>query len=195
MKKWSLWLIVLLILSVVPARATQQWQLDPDHTRFFFAIQHIYATVHGEFADFTGDVAFDPAHPEQSHFNLVVKTASVNTNIGKRDTHLRSDDFFAVAKYPEMTFKSTKVTKEGENRYRVDGVMTIKDVTKEMPLEFVYHGQKDSPLMPGKIVAGLDTSFTLDRLLYHVGDEKFYKMGAVGKDVEVQITMELLRDK
>ncbi len=194
MKKWSLWLLLLLVFSAVPARA-QQWQLDPDHTRFFFAIQHIYAAVRGEFADFTGDVAFDPAHPEQSHFNLVVKTASVNTNIGKRDTHLRSDDFFATGKYPQMTFKSSKVIKVGDNRYRVDGLVTIKDVTKEMALEFVYHGQKANPLMPGKIVAGLDTSFTLDRLVFHVGDEKFYKMGVVGKDVEVLITMELLRDK
>jgi polyisoprenoid-binding protein YceI len=194
MKKLSLWLLLFLVLTAVPARA-QQWQLDPDHTRFFFAIQHIYATVRGEFADFTGDVAFDPAHPEQSHFILVVKTASVNTNIGKRDTHLRSGDFFDTGKYPQMTFRSSKVTKTGDNHYRVDGVLTIKDVSKQMPLEFIYHGQKDSPLMPGKIVAGLDTTFTLDRLAFHVGDEKFYKMGAVGKDVEVQITMELLRDK
>ena len=194
MKKWSRGLLILLILIAVPVQA-QQWQLDPDHTRFFFAIQHIYATVRGEFADFTGDIAFDPAHPEQSHFNLVVKTASVNTNIGKRDTHLRSDAFFATGKYPQMTFKSTKVTKVGDNHFRADGVMTIKDVSKDMPLDFIYHGQKDSPLMPGKIVAGLDANFTLDRLVFHVGDEQFYKMGAVGKDVEVQITMELLRDK
>lgn len=194
MKKWSLWLVLLLIFSAVPAHA-QQWQLDPDHTRFYFAIQHIYSTVRGEFADFSGDVAFDPAHLEQSHFILVVKTASVNTNIGKRDTHLRSGDFFDTGKYPQMTFKSTKVSKVGDNRYRADGVLTIKDVSKAMPLEFTYLGQKDSPLMPGKIVAGLNSTFTLDRLLFHVGDGKFYKMGAVGKDVEVQITMELLRDK
>jgi polyisoprenoid-binding protein YceI len=194
MKKWSLWLILLLVFSAVPARA-QQWQLDPDHTRFYFAIQHIYSTVRGEFADFTGEVAFDPAHPEQSHFNLVVKTASVNTNIGKRDTHLRSGDFFETGKYPRMVYNSTKVSKVADNRYRVDGLLTIKDVTKAMPLEFVYHGQKDSPLMPGKIVAGLDTGFTLDRLAFHVGDGKFFKMGAIGKDVEVLITMELLRDK
>lgn len=194
MKKMSLWLLLLVVFSAVPAQA-RQWQLDPDHTRFYFAIQHIYSTVRGEFADFTGDVFFDPARPEQSRFNLVVKTKGVNTNIGKRDTHLRSGDFFDTGKYPEMTFKSTKVAKVGDNRYRVDGLLTIKDVTKPLPLEFTYHGQKDSPLMPGKVVAGLDTSFTLDRLAFHVGDGKFYKMGAIGKDVEVLITMELLRDK
>ncbi|NTV15758.1 MAG: YceI family protein [Desulfobulbaceae bacterium] len=194
MKKWSWWLIFWLVCSAVPAQA-QQWQLDPDHSRFYFAIQHIYATVRGEFADFSGEVAFDPAHPEQSRFNLVVKTKSVNTNIGKRDTHLRSDDFFAAGKYPRMTFKSTKVSKIGDNRFRADGLLTIKDVSKALPLEFVYHGQKESPLMPGKIVAGLDTTFTLDRLAFHVGDGKFYQLGAIGKDVEVLITLELLRDK
>jgi polyisoprenoid-binding protein YceI len=94
-----------------------------------------------------------------------------------------------------MTFKSSRITREGENRFRVDGLLTIKDVTKEMPLVFTYHGQQDNPLVAGKIVAGLDAAFTLDRLAFHVGDGKFYKMGVVGKDVEVLITVEMLRDK
>lgn len=194
MKKWIMLMILPLLISAVPALA-QQWQPDPYHTRFFFEVRHIYATVRGEFADFNGDIAFDPEHPETSHFNFVVKTKSVNTNVDLRDADLRSDQFFAVGTYPEMTFKSSRVTREADNRYRVDGLLTIKDVTKEWPLEFVYYGQKVDPLQPGKIVAGLDCKFTLDRLAFHVGDGKFYKMGAIGKDVKVLITIEMLRDK
>ena len=182
MKKWTLLIIPFLLLGAFPAHA-QQWQLDQDHSRFYFSVKHIYATVRGEFADFSGDVNFDPAKPEKSHFNFTVMTESVNTGIGKRDTHLRSNEFFDAGKYPVMTFKSTKVTKEADNRFRVDGLLTIKDVTKKLPLIFNYHGQKDNNLMPGKVVAGLDAALNLDRLAFHVGTGKFYKMGAVDKDV------------
>lgn len=185
---------MMFFLTSIPAMA-QQWKLDQVHTGFLFEIDHIYATIRGQFTDFTGDVVFDPAAPEKSKFNFVVKTESINTNIGKRDIHLQSDDFFAARTFPTMTYTSTKVTKTGENRYTVDGKITIKDVTKEMPLEFIYHGQKENPMKQGEVVTGLDSHFTLDRLAFHVGDGKFYKMGIVGKDVKVLITLEMVRDK
>jgi polyisoprenoid-binding protein YceI len=143
--------------------------------------------------DFSGDVYFDPANPGKSRFDFVIKVDSVDTKQGKRDTHLRSPDFFDAAKYPLMTFKSSRVSHGGSNKYIVEGVLTIKDVSRDVALEFVYHGQKDNPLKPGEIVAGLDTRLTIDRLEYHVGDGKFYKMGVVGKDVDILLTMELLR--
>lgn len=191
MKKSTLILLLLSLLISTPALA-REWQLDPVHTGFLFEIKHIYATVRGQFGDFSGTIIFDPDHPEKSKFDLVVKTESINTNNGKRDTHLRSDDFFGVRTYPVMTFKSNKVTRAADNRYRVDGTLTIKDVSVEMPLEFIYHGQRDNPLKKGEIVAGLDAGFTLDRLAFHVGDGKFYNMGAVGKDVDVLITIEMM---
>ena len=80
-----------------------------------------------------------------------------------------------------------------DNVYIVDGTLTIKDVSKNLSLEFVYHGQKDNPLKPGETVAGLDSRLTIDRLEYNVGDGKFYKMGVVDKDVNIAFTMELLR--
>ena len=194
MKKWTLLIIPFLLLGAFPAHA-QQWQLDQDHSSFYFSVKHIYASIRGDFADFSGDVNFDPAKPEKSHFNFTVMTESVNTGIGKRDTHLRSNEFFDAGKYPVMTFKSTKVTKEADNRFRVDALLTIKDVTKKLPLIFNYHGQKDNNLMPGKVVAGLDAALNLDRLAFHVGTGKFYEMGAVDKDVDILISIELLRDK
>jgi polyisoprenoid-binding protein YceI len=194
MKKIVLLLLFFVALAPLQA-AAQQWHLDTVHTNFFFDVKHTYATVRGQFMDFSGDVYFDPDHPETSRFDFVIKVNSVDTKVGKRDTHLRSPDFFDAAKYPFMTFKSARVLSAGDNKYIAEGTLTIKDVIRDLALEFVYHGQKENPLKPGEIVAGLDTTLTIDRLEYHVGDGKFYKMGVVGKDVDILFTLELLRDK
>jgi polyisoprenoid-binding protein YceI len=187
---------LLLLCTMVPLQAAaQQWQLDTVHTNFFFDVKHTYATVRGQFMDFKGDVYFDPDNPEKSRFDFVIKVNSVDTKVGKRDTHLRSPDFFDAAEYPEITFKSSRVIHGGDNKYIVEGILTIKDVSRDLALEFVYHGQKENPLKQGEIVAGLDTTLTIDRLEYHVGDGKFYKMGIVGKDIDILLTLELLREK
>ncbi|KPK36131.1 MAG: hypothetical protein AMK70_03440 [Nitrospira bacterium SG8_35_1] len=194
MKKTVLLLLFVLVLGPLQA-AAQQWNLDTVHTNFYFDVKHTYATVRGQFMDFSGDVYFDPDNPGKSRFDFVIKVDSVDTKVGKRDTHLRSPDFFDTTKYPLMTFRSSKVTDGGDNTYIAEGKLTIKDVSRDVALEFVYHGQKDNPLKPGEIVAGLDARLTIDRLAYHVGDGKFYKMGVVGKDVDILLTLELLRDR
>ena len=189
-------IFLLFFLASVPFQAAaQQWNLDPVHTNFYFDVRHTYAEVRGQFGDFTGDVYFDPANPEKSRFAFVIRVDSVDTKVGKRDTHLRSPDFFDAARYPLMTFKSSSVRGVGGNKYIVAGTLTIKDVYRDLALEFVYHGQKENPLKPGEIVAGLDTRLTIDRLQYNVGNGKFYKMGVVGKDVDILFTLELLRNK
>ena len=192
MKKILLLLLFLLLMGVGQGFA-QQWQLDPVHTNFYFEVKHTYAAVRGQFTEFTGDVSFDPDNPAKSKFDFVIKVDSVDTKVGKRDTHLRSPDFFDAGKYPVITFTSSRVSSAGENTYIVEGTLTIKDVSKDLALEFIYHGQKVNPLKPGETVAGLDSRLTLDRLQYHVGDGKFYNMGVVGKDVDILLTLEMLR--
>jgi polyisoprenoid-binding protein YceI len=194
MKKILFFLLSFLVMGPFQSVA-QQWNIDPVHTNFYFEAKHTYAAVRGQFTDFTGDVYFDPGNLGKSRFDFVIKVNSVDTKEGKRDTHLRSPDFFDAAKYPVMTFKSSKVTDAGGNKYIVEGTFTIKDVSKDIALEFDYHGQKDNPLKKGEIVAGLDTKLTIDRLEYHVGDGKFYKMGVVYKDVDILFTLELLRNE
>jgi len=194
MKKTGALLLFFLLLGPLQA-AAQQWKIDPVHTNFFFEVKHTFATVRGQFMDFSGDVYFDPDNPEKSRFDFVIKVDSVDTKVGKRDTHLRSPDFFDSGKYPLITFKSAKVSRAGANNYLAEGTLTIKDVSRDLALEFVYHGQKENPLKGGEIVAGLDAQLTVDRLEYHVGDGKFYQMGVVGKDVDILLTLELLRDR
>ena len=194
MKK--IFFLLLFFLVSMPFQATaQQWQIDTVHTNFYFDVKHTFATVRGQFTDFSGDVFFDPANLSHNRFDFIIKVDSVDTKVGKRDTHLRSPDFFDAAQYPLMTFKSARVSHGGDNKYIAEGTLTIKDVSQDLALELEYHGQKENPLKPGEIVAGLDARLTIDRLEYHVGDGKFYKMGVVGKDVDILFTLELLRDK
>lgn len=191
MKKIITFLLFFLALAPFQASAGQ-WSLDTVHTGFYFDIKHTYATVRGQFLDFSGDVFFDPANPETGKFDFIIKVDSVDTKVGKRDTHLRGPDFFDAATFPEITFKSSRVSQGHENTYIVNGTLTIKDVSRDIALVFAYHGQKQNPLKPGEIVAGLDAELAIDRLVYHVGDGKFYKMGVVGKDVDILISLELL---
>jgi polyisoprenoid-binding protein YceI len=192
MKKIVLLLLFFLVVGPFQA-AAQQWKLDYAHTNFYFEVNHTYVPVRGQFTKFVGDVYFDPGNLAKSKFDFVINVDSVDTKIGKRDTHLRSPDFFDASKFPVMTFKSSSVTSGGDNKYIVNGVLTIKDVSKKLALEFVYHGQKDNPIKPGEIVAGFDTRLVLDRLAYNVGDGKFSKLGVVGKDVTILFVLELLR--
>jgi polyisoprenoid-binding protein YceI len=193
MKK-TLYFLLFLIFTAPSQVVAENWRLDMAHTNFFFEVRHTYAAVRGQFGDFSGKVIFDPASLEKSRFDFTIKVDSIDTKIGKRDTHLRSPEFFDEKKYPEIKFRSTKVTKGKDNEYFVDGKLTIKNVSKDLSLVYNYHGQKENPLKPGEIVSGFDTTLNIDRLAYGVGDGKFYKMGVVGKDVDILVTLELLRD-
>ena len=188
---------LLLFLSMMaPGQAmAEKWRLDPAHSNIYFEVRHTYAAIRGQFGAFSGEVIFDPGSLGKSRFDFTIKVDSIDTRIGKRDTHLRTPEFFDAKKYPEITFRSTKVTTSEDNKYIVDGKLTIKDVTKDLSLVFNYHGQQENPLKPDDIVAGFDTNLSIDRLAYHVGDGKFYKMGVVGKDVDILVALELLRDK
>ena len=186
--------LALLLLGQTHVMANE-WKTDLFHSGILFEIKHIYSTVRGHFSDFTGEVFFDPDNLEKSKFDFVVRVDSINTNNGKRDNHLRSGDFFDANKYPVMTFKSSRVSHAGGNKYVLKGKMTIKDVTKDMVLEFIYWGQKENPFKKSELVAGFDTRFSINRLDYHVGNGKFHKMGVVGKDVDILISLEVVRGK
>ena len=188
--------IVFSLLLLGPTHLlAQEWKVDPVHSGILFDIKHIYSTVRGNFSDFTGDMFFDPDNLGKSRFGFAVRVDSINTLNDRRDTHLRSEDFFAANQYPMMTFKSARVTHVGGNKYLVEGNLTIKDVSKNVVLEFIYWGQKEYPFKKGQMVAGFDCPFKINRLEYHVGNGKYYNMGVLAKDVDILITLEVLRDK
>jgi polyisoprenoid-binding protein YceI len=158
-------------------------------------VKHIYATVRGRFEDYSGTLQFDPDHLAESRCEIEVIVKSVNTGIRKRDNHLRSKDFFDAGRYPSMRFVSSRVQHVKDNEYLVEGRLTIKDVTKIISVPFVYFGTKPNPFEADQIVAGFETRFSIDRLEYHVGTGKYYEMGVTGKDIDITVSMEVIRNK
>jgi polyisoprenoid-binding protein YceI len=193
--KGSIVLLFALIVSIQTAAAAPQWEVDPPHSSIYFSIQHIYSTVRGNFEDFKGTVRFDPDDLADSRFDFEVAVKSINTGNSKRDDHLNSGDFFDSAKYPKMTFKSTAVKHVADNRYVVEGTMTVKDVSETISVPFTLLGVKAHPMAEKSEVAGFEARMTIDRLAYHVGSGKFYGMGVVGKEVDVLISLEVMRKK
>ena len=171
------------------------WTVDKDHSGIYFGIQHIYSTVKGNFDEFDGKIQFDPADLDGSRFDFRVAVKSINTKNTKRDGHLLSGDFFDARKYPEMTFKSSSIKHLDKVRYTVEGTLTIKDVSRTVTVPFRYFGSKPNPFNPKQMVAGFEAGLTIDRMEYHVGTGKFLKMGVVGKDVTIHITIEATREK
>lgn len=172
-----------------------EWKFDPAHSKIYFDIKHIYSTVRGQFEQFSGHISIDPETHVVTACDMDVAVKSINTDIQQRDNHLRSADFLDEGKYPRMTFKSKTVTHVSDNRYQISGDLTIKDVTKEVTVPFTFLGARDNPMDPKQMVAGYEGKFTLDRLAYHVGSGRFFEMGAVGRDVDVTLTFEVLKDK
>ncbi len=181
---------------VRPARVRRgpAWELDTDHSNVYFSIDHIYAKVR-PLHRHRRHVHFDPANLKESRFDFEIKANSIDTGIAQRDEHLRSPDFFAAATHPLITVRSTGITDAGGGVYQVAGKLAIMGKTHDLVLPLTLAGVKDHPTTPGKEVAGFNGRLTVDRLALGVGDGKFYKMGLLGKDVDVLVTLELLADK
>ncbi len=186
---------ILLVFGSMAQADVQEWKVDPVHSGFYFSISHIYATVKGFFDEFEGDIYFDPDNLKESRFDFKVKVKSIDTHNGKRDGHLQSDDFFSADRYPDMRFASSSIMHVKGDAYMVEGTLTIKDVSRKIKVPFTYFGSKTHPFNPKQEVAGFEAKMTIDRFDYHVGGGKFYKMGVVGKDVDVLISIEASRDK
>ncbi len=184
----------LLVWSTAAQAKSKKWEIDKGHSSIYFDVKHTYATVRGLFDDFSGTLILDPDNPDASSIEFEVRTDSINTNITKRDNHLKADDFFAVKKFPAMTFKSTGVKAVSKNQYIIHGNLTIKGTTEHINVPFTYYGMKENPLKRGQMVAGFEAEFTINRLDYKVGTGQFADMGVIGKDVRIVVTLEVLSD-
>ena len=114
------------------------------HQFITFKISHLgYSWLYGRFNEFDGQFVYDAENPENSSVNVTVDTASVDTNHGERDNHLRSEDFLYVSEFPEATFKSTEVILGEDGEADIVGDLTLRGVTREITLdaEMVGHGE------------------------------------------------------
>lgn len=191
-------MLLLVVLSVggqTTSAAARDWELDKAHSNFYFSVGHIFSKIRGHFNDFSSEIQFDPDNPGSSSFTFEVKTASIDTNIAKRDKHLQSSDFFDAVKYPLMTFQSTNVKSVGDNVYEVAGKFTVKGEVYDLVLPLTLAGIKLHPAVKGKEVIGFNGELTIDRLAYKIGNGKFADMGVVGRDVDILVSIEALSSK
>ena len=197
MKK-TLLMIVLSFLILICAgnaiAAPEKWDIDKAHSGVYFDIRHTYATVRGLFEEYAGTVQFDPENLNVSSVEFEVETKSVNSGIPNRDNHLRSDEFFAVKDFPVMTFKSSAVKPKEDNQYMLEGILTIKGVSMKISVPMVYFGMRENPLKKGQQVAGFEARFSINRLDFKVGTGKYAQMGVIGKNVDILIALEVLKD-
>ena len=135
------------ISGITMAQASSRYQLDVVHSTVGFAVKHmLFSTVRGKFNDVQATAQIDEQTGSLRSVNAEISVASVDTDNAKRDGHLRSDDFFNAEQYPTITFESTSIESEGSGSYRVDGILTIRDVSKPITLEGKLLGK-----MPGRV--------------------------------------------
>jgi len=164
--------------------AVETYNIDPVHTWVGFSIAHFFTKVPGYFSKVKGTIVVDRDHLENSTVEAVIEVASITTNTKMRDDDLRSTNFFAADQFPSMTFKSKSWKNTGNNTYAVTGVLTMKNVAKEVVLKVKSLGF--GPGMNGAAISGWEATLTLDRRDFDITADQ----GAVGNNVDVLINVE-----
>jgi len=162
------------------------YQIDPTHTATVFSWNHFgFSTPSANFSDIQGTINVDNAKPANSSVNVTIPLSSLNTNVKALDEHLKTADFFDAAKYPNITFKSTKVQALGKNKYKITGNLTVKDVTKPIILDAVLNKQGVHPMTKAESI-GFNATTSFDRSAFGVGAY----VPNVGDKITVNITTE-----
>src|SRR4051794_7778929 len=147
--------------TTVLADIAGDYTIDPAHSRLGFSARHaMVATVRGAFTDFTGTAHVDTANPADSKVEVSIVANSISTGNEQRDGHLLSGDFFESEKFPNITFTSTDVTRDGEE-WTITGDLTIKGVTHSVSIPFEYTGSAQDPY--GNTRVGFEGGTTIKR--------------------------------
>jgi polyisoprenoid-binding protein YceI len=182
-------LSAVVILAVPGVAQVETWQIDPNHTAAQFSVRHMgISTVRGAFTKVSGSAQYDPSNPGKTSVEATIDAASVDTRVSMRDDDLRSANYFDVAKYPMITFKSKSAEPAGEGKLKLVGDLTIHGVTKEVVLPV------DGPSAPvtdprGNTHVGASASTTINRKDFGVGGAS----SMVGEDIAITIDVELVR--
>jgi polyisoprenoid-binding protein YceI len=178
-----------LLLAVSAFAEVQSWQIDPNHTAAQFSVRHMgISTVRGAFTKVSGMVQFDPSNPAGASIDATIDASSIDTRVKMRDDDLRSPNYFDVAKFPTITFKSKSLKSAGEGKLTVVGDLTIHGVTKEVQLN--VEGPSASVTDPhGNARVGASATTKVNRKDFGVGGSS----PAVGDDISITIDVELVR--
>jgi len=188
---WMAAVVLALGTGAVSAQVTQ-WKIDANHSEADFAIKHMsISTVHGTFRGISGTITYDPANVVKSGVEASIDVASVDTGVAARDTHLKSPDFFDVAKFPTMTFKSTSVKKVGDH-YDVTGDLTLHGVTKPVVLKLEEPGKSQIGMDGKSVHRGFTATTTINRTDFGLSWNGSLKSGdaMLGNDVRIELDIE-----
>jgi polyisoprenoid-binding protein YceI len=165
------------------------WTVDPIHTVIGFSVTHLgVSKTRGKFNEFTGEARVDAKNPAKSFVNFTIQAASIDTGMKARDEHLRNADFFDVAKYPTITFQSTKIEKRGRS-YQATGKLTMHGVTKVISFPFTITGPARG--MQKEVRGGMEARLKLNRKDYGLTWNRLVEGSqAVGDIVSVEIDLE-----
>ncbi len=170
--------VALSLLAGTAAADPVAYEFDKSHANLSFSYNHLgYSTTDGRFGEWDGTLLIDTDAPENSSVEFTIDINSLDTFWADRDTHLKSPDFFDAAKFPNATFKSTKVEQSGEKQLQVTGDLTIKGITQTATLTVDVLAIGDHP-MAKKPAAGFAVTtvlkrsdFGMDKFVPYVGDE------------------------
>ena len=186
----------LAVALLVPAAGhASTWELDSNHSTIGFAIRHMMiSTVRGQFRTFTGKATGDPKTPDKAQIEATIDAGSIDTANAKRDEHLKSPDFFDVAKFPTITFKSKSIVAAGPGKAKITGDLTMHGVTKEVVLD--VEGGTDVIKDPmGNTRAGAHATTKINRKDFGISYNKTLDGGGlmVGDDVDITIDVEAVQ--
>ena len=171
--------------------AGTKWTIDKVHSNVKFTVTHlVISEVEGYFKIFDGSMEHSKPDFSDARINFSVDINSINTDNENRDKHLKSDDFFNAEKFPQMKFESTSFTPLGNNKYKLAGNLTIRDVSKPVTFDVTYGGTAN---MGPTTKAGFKAKTTINRFDYGLKWDKATESGGlvVGKDVEIVVNAEL----
>jgi polyisoprenoid-binding protein YceI len=172
-----------------PAGGAQTYKIDPVHSNTLFRIRHMnISNFYGRFNDTRGTIVVDDRDPARCSFETRIAAESIDTHNANRDKDLRSADFFEVAKFPQITFKSTAVKKAGDRAYDVTGDLTLHGVTRPLTLRLEQTGA--GPAMKGEYRAGFETTFAIKRSDYGMTQG----LTGVGDEVRLTVSVEAVRE-
>ena len=168
---------------------TGTYTLDPAHSTIGFVARHAMVTkVRGSFDDFEGTIVVDGSNPSASTAAVTIQAASIDTRNADRDAHLKSNDFFNMDEFPEITFASTAVTSDGDD-YTLTGDLTIKGVTKPVTIDFEFTGAATDPFGNHRI--GFEGSVDVNRKDWGIEWNAPLETGGVLVSEKVKLTFDV----
>jgi polyisoprenoid-binding protein YceI len=170
--------------------AVRTYQVDKAHSEVIFQVRHLITKVRGRFSDFSGAIEFDQEQPANSTVEFTIQASSIDTNEANRDTHLRSDDFFAAETFPTITFRSTTITPRGQSLFDVEGDLTIRGITRRVVLPVTHLGTAKDPWGNEKLAFEAETA--INRKDFGLNWNAALETGGflVGDEVKVSLSIQ-----